>query len=85
MINTERTKKGAMYKTRKIYSPDIVQDASAVKKETIVTEILDEADQLNLLAVLVEQIGDSIGLATPEFIQAKVEFDKIRKVLGVTV
>ena len=54
---------------------------SAEKKDEIVSNILSEGAQLTLLAILVEQIGDSVGLDTPEFAYAKQEWLKIKNVL----
>ena len=56
--------------------------ASAIKKEEIVKNILDEEDQLNLLASLIEEYLTSVGHTSPLFTYAQGEFAKIRNVLG---
>lgn len=55
-----------------------ILDASAVTKATIVATILSESDQLNILATLVEQLGEMVGLDTVEFNTAKGDFTKIK-------
>jgi len=73
---------GALRTKRKIFEHAEIKDVSAERKEEIVSTVLKEEDQINLLAVIVEQIGDSIGLDTPEYNYAKVEFAKIKTILG---
>ena len=53
----------------------------AIAKKEIIA-LLSESDQLNLMATLIEQIGISIGLNTPEFVFAKSEFAKIKVILA---
>ena len=51
-----------------------IVDAKAAKKTAIETTVLSRADQLNTLALLVQQLGDSAGLDTPEYTEAKAKF-----------
>ena len=71
----------SLHSKETVYVPKTYKDTEALKKDTIVT-ILSESDQMNLLALVVEQIGDAIGLDTPEFTYAKQEFAKIKAVLN---
>ena len=75
-------RKGVYQKPTPKYVPDDIVGKSAIKKDTIVNGILSEGNQLTLLGTLVEQIGDKIGLDTPEFAYAKAEFAKIKAVLN---
>jgi mevalonate kinase len=63
------------------YFTDPIYDDSSKKKENIV-KILDEGNQLTLLGTVVEQIGDSLGINTPEFIKLKSIYSSIRNELG---
>ena len=55
---------------------------SALKKEEIVSNILGEEDQLNLLASLIEEYLLSVNHVSPLFTYAQGEFAKIRAVLN---
>ena len=79
---TKAPRNGVYQKPTPKYEPDAIVGTSAIKKNNIVTEILSEGKQLTLLGTLVEQIGDKLGLDTPEFIYAKQEFNKIREELA---
>lgn len=79
---TEVSNNGVLRKTRDIFVAPEHKDTSALRKEEIITNILSESDQLNLLAIIVEQIGDRIALSTPEYTYSKQEFAKIKQVLG---
>lgn len=82
MINeVKKVKSPVLFSNKKIYVPDAVVDTKAVKKNTICT-MIDEGSQLTMLAVLVEQLGDMVGLDTPEFTQAKQVFAGIKSVLA---
>ena len=63
---------------RKRFKAKEILDDDAVIKATIVATILSESDQLNLLATLVEQIGEMVGLNTTEYNTAKGNFTKIK-------
>ncbi len=63
------------------YLPDPIYDDSSNKKEKIV-KILDEGNQLTLLGTVLEQVGDSLGIDTPEFIELKSIYSSIRTELG---
>lgn len=75
-------RKGVCQKDKDVYVPDVIVNASAIKKEAIVNGVLTEGSQLTLLGTLVEQIGAKIGLDTPEFTYAKAEFKKIKDILN---
>ncbi len=66
---------------KKEYIQDTIKNKSAQKKDKIV-QIIDEGDQLTLLAILIEQIGEKVGLDTPEFTQAKQVFSQIKGILS---
>ena len=68
-------------KSRK-YIPNTITDQSALRKDKIVGSIISEGAQLSLLGTLVEQIGDKVGLDTPEFTYAKDIFEQIKAALG---
>ena len=72
-----------MYVEKQMYQkqPDVKKESSKTKEVTIETTVLDRDGQLNLLATLVEQIGDSISLNTPEFAYAKTKFFQIKTIL----
>ena len=61
---------------------EVKKKSSAEKEIKIVSEVLDRDDQLNLMARIIEQIGDLIGLDTPEFQYAKIKFAQIEEVLS---
>jgi len=81
--NLDGTPSGFIKTVRKYVADDITYN-SADKKEIIVKDILDVEDQLNLLALIVEQIGDSIALDTSEYTYAKAKFAEIKAVLNGT-
>lgn len=81
MINTEKRDKGkGLFGKTKVYTPDRIQNISAEKKQKILN-IISEGSQLTLLGLLIEQLGDGLGLDTPEFLQAKEVFASIRGIL----
>ena len=65
-----------------VYTPKEILNKSAEKKNIIVEDILDEEDQLNLLAALIEEYLESVNYNTPLFLYAKGEFAKIKAVLN---
>ena len=85
MIETTReltSNNGMNLLSKKVtYIPKTYVDTEAVKKDTIVSN-LSESDQMNLMATLVEQIGDLVMLDTPEFAYAKTKFAEIKTVLN---
>jgi len=64
------------------YIPTPIVDKEAEKKNNIVDSIISEGAQLSLLGLLVWQIGEKIGLDTPEFTYAKEVYTKIREELA---
>ena len=65
-----------------VYESDKIKDKSAKRKEAICS-LITEGSQLTLLATIIEQMGDKIGLDTPEFKdQFKPTLDKIRSILN---
>ena len=74
-------RKGVYQKPKAKYVADPILDISAEKKQAIL-DVISEGQQLTLLGLLVEQIGDEIGLMTPEFIQAKGIYSQIRAILN---
>lgn len=80
MIKETKITNGMRVQKKKTFIKDEVTNKTAVKKQEIL-DILSEGSQLTLLGTLVEQIGDSINLDTPEFTEAKALFAKIREVL----
>lgn len=79
---TRISNNGVLIKKVDVYTPDEKLNSSALKKEEIVSTILDEEDQLNLLATLVEEYLLSVGYTSPVFTYAQGEFAKIRAVLN---
>ncbi len=65
----------------KTYVADDIKNSSATKKDRIV-QLIDEGNQLTLLATLIEQIAEKIDLDTPEYTEAKVLFGGIKNILG---
>ncbi len=59
-------------------------ELSAYKEKEIVTKVLDRDDQLNMLALIIEQIGTHAGLDTAEFTLAKQKFAEIQAILAKT-
>ena len=81
MIETKEENRRGVFNRKVKYVPDAIVEKSAIKKEAIVT-MITEGSQLTLLGTLVEQIGDKVGLDTPEFTQAKAIFNGIRNELN---
>ena len=79
---TKAPRNGVYQKSTPKYEPDAIVGNSAIKKDTIVNGILSEGAQLTLLGILVQQLGEKVGLDTPEFTYAKQEFAKIQAVLN---
>lgn len=71
----------SIHTNKTVYVPRVYTDVAANKKEAIIN-ILSESDQLNMLATVLEQIGDAIGLDTPEFTAAKSYYASIKDVLN---
>jgi len=63
------------------YIKDETSGTSAKKKQEIV-DLISEGNQITMLAIIVEQIGDKIELDTPEFIQMKELFAGIKDILA---
>ncbi len=85
VVKVKDTNYGVLIKKFKEYNPDPIVGSSAEKKETIVTQIMDEGDQLTLLATIVKQIGEKVGLDTPEFTYAKEIYANVTSVLGIEI
>ena len=71
-------------KPKYIEVPEVKKASSAKKKIKITTEILDEDDQLNLLAANVEEMGEflkTLGFQSELFEYSKIKFAEIRAVL----
>ncbi len=62
------------------YVPDVITNKSALKKDAII-KLIDEGDQLTLLAKVLMQVADKIELDTPEYTEAKTKFNEILKIL----
>lgn len=63
------------------YVPDEIKDKTAKKKQEVL-DLISTGSQLNMLALLIEQIGDAINLDTPEFQEAKATFAEIKRILS---
>ena len=78
-----RERKGFLVTAKRFEKqPAIKKEASMTKEVVIENTILDRDDQLNLMAVILEQLGDFVLLDTPEFAYAKQKFTEIRAELG---
>ena len=63
------------------YVPDVITGNSALKKEAIV-QTIDEGNQLTLLATILMQVAEKVGLDTPEYTEAKQKFGSILNILN---
>ena len=79
VLSPKRQTKKVEYKAKRKF------DTSALKKQEIVENILDEEAQLNLSASLQEEYLLSVGYSSPLFDYAKGEYAKIRAVLDKEV
>lgn len=64
-----------------VYTEETLTNLTAQKKQEII-DLISLGTQLNLLGTLVQQIGDHVGLDTPEFTQAKAIFAEIQTILA---
>jgi hypothetical protein len=83
MIKVQKMQgKGPLKRTEvPYYVKDEVKGKSAQKKQEII-DMISEGNQLTMLAVILEQIGDKVELDTPEFTQMKELFANIKTVLA---
>lgn len=71
MIENKTIKNGALIKKNvPVYIENELKYGNAIKKENI-TSIKGVGSQLTLLAKVVEQIGNQVGLDSPEFTELK--------------
>lgn len=83
IVKEKRTSNnGVLIKNVDVYIPDEKLNVSAIKKQEIVSTILSEEDQSNLLASLIEEYLNSIGYQSDLFTYSKNEFAKIKAVLN---
>jgi len=81
MLKEETVTRGMVVEKKTTYVPEEIVGMTAIKKEKVLS-IASLGTQLNLLGTVVEQIGNSIGLNTSEFILAKQKFAEIKAALG---
>ncbi|NOQ31521.1 MAG: hypothetical protein GQ570_10390 [Helicobacteraceae bacterium] len=51
------------------------------KKKMAILSLISDGSQMTLFATLLEQIGEKIGLDTPEFLEGKAKFAQVREIL----
>lgn len=81
MLENKTIANGPLIKKVPYYKDNEVTYSRAIKKESI-TQLKGVGSQLTLLSKVVEQIGDQIGLDTPEFAELKSLLESINTILS---
>lgn len=80
MLVKETVVKGMVIEEKTKYIDGEITDKTAHKKQQII-DVISLGSQLTLLGVLIQQLGDKVGLNTPEFTLAKQKFSEIQAIL----